>query len=314
MNMSLPVPTTVAERIERPGREFDPASLAEVWFQQTAVVRIAGAGAAAANPGLPGKLRGALGKALMRGASDDAIAGRPCPWRPACAFDVLFREQARFEGRHGVPKPYVTAVDRAGNDLDLKVTLFGFACDWMDSIRERLVEAARFGLPWRKLLSGNASSDRGTHPEIRGSWIATRESIPAGRAPEVVALQFLTGVDATGCDPLDDPATLIARLARRIDGLARWQDAVVPGHVWEALAPVWKDLHYSVGLREGTHERYSKRQGRIIRNADLVGHIGIEGDLEPVWPLLKLGEQVHIGRGATAGRGRFALRHSDVYL
>ena len=306
----MSLPATVAERIERPGREVDPASLAEGWFQQTAVVRIAGAGSAAGNTGLPGKLRGALGKALMKGASDAAIAGQPCPWRPACALDVLFREQARFAGRHGVPKPFVIAADRAGSDLDLQVTLFGFACDWMDSVRERLVEAVRFGLPWRKLLVGDAPG----RPVIRASWVVTRDGAPPGRAPEAVVLRFLTGVDAAGCDPLDDPATLIARLARRIDGLARWQDTRIPDPVWEALAPVWKDLRYTVDLHESVHERYSERQGRTFRNVGLMGRIGIAGDLEPIWPLLRLGEHVHIGRGATAGRGRFELRQSDVSL
>ena len=304
------LPTTVAERVAHPGRELDPASLAESWFQQTAVVRIAGAGPAADNPGLPGKLRGALGKVLIRGASDAAIAGRPCPWRPACAFDVLFREQARFGGRHGVPKPYVTAIDRAGSDLDLKITLFGFACDWMDSVRDRLVEAARFGLPWHRLLARKATGA----PEIRAHWISTREGAPAGRAPESVALSFLTGVDAAGCDPRDDPATLVARLARRVDGLARWQDARIPDAVWMALAADWKRLRYSVELNEGTHERFSSRQRRTIRNTDLTGRIVVGGDIQSVWPLLRIGEHVHIGRGATVGRGRFELCEPNAHL
>ena len=303
-------PISLAERIENPQRELDPVSLAEGWFQQTAVVRVAGAGPAAGRDDLPGKLRGAIGKALMRGASDAAIAGQACSWRPACALDVLFREQARFEGRHGVPKPWVTAADRIGCDLDFKVTLFGFACDWMDSVRERLVEAARFGLPWRRLLEQPAAAK----PSVKASWIETFDGAAPERAPEAVVLQFLTGVDAAGCDPRDDPSTLIARLARRIDGLARWQDASVPAPVWEALAPVWKGLHYSVHLREGAHWRHSRRQDRTIRNTDLLGFVEVAGDLEPVWPLLRLGEHVHIGRGATAGRGRFELRAPDALL
>ncbi len=297
----------LASRIGNPARELDPTALAEAWFQQTVVLRIAGAARAAEHPGLLNKLRGSLGNALMKGASVEAAAGRPCPWQPACAFDVLFREQARFEGRHGVPKPWTVAADRAGLDLDLRLTLFGFACDWADSVRERLAEAVRSNLPWRFLLGPGAPE----RSEIRSSRIETLKGLRPVPAPEAVVLHFITGVDAAGSDPRDDPATLVARLARRIDGLARWQDAAIPAASWEVLAELWRHLHYSAGFTEGLHRRYSRRQGRAIRNADLAGRLEISGCLDPVWPLLRLGEHVHIGRGATAGRGRYRLLRPD---
>ena len=297
----------LAARIENPAREFDPAALAEAWFQQTVVLRLAGAARAAEYPGVLNKLRGSLGNALMKGASAEAAAGRPCPWQPACAFDVLFREQARFEGRHGVPKPWVVAADPAGPDLDLRLALFGFACDWTDSVRERLVEAVRFNLPWRFLLGPEASEG----PKILSNRIETLEGLRQLPAPEAVILHFITGVDAAGADPRDDPATLIARLARRIDGLARWQDAAIPAASWEALSEVWRRLHYSEEFTEGLHRRYSHRQDRAIWNPDLAGRLEIAGCLQPVWPLLRLGEHVHIGRGATAGRGRYRLLRPD---
>ena len=293
----------LASRIGNPARELDPAALAEAWFQQTVVLRIAGAARATENPSLLNKLRGSFGNALMKGASVEAAAGRPCPWQPACAFDVLFREQARFQGRHGVPKPWIVAADRAGPDLDLRLTLFGFSCDWVDSVRERLAEAVRFNLPWRFLLGPEAPEGL----EIRSSRIETLKGLRPVPAPEAAVLHFITGVDAAGSDPRDDPATLVARLARRIDGLARWQDAAIPATSWESLSKVWRRLHYSAELTEGLHRRYSRRQDRAIRNADLTGWLEISGCLDPVWPLLRIGERVHIGRGATAGRGRYRL-------
>lgn len=309
MSLGSLVSENIVERIKQPVREIDLLTLAEEWFQQTAIVRIAGASHMAEFSGLPNKLRGALGRVLMRGASEEAIAGRPCPWQPVCALDVFYREQARFEGRHGVPKPFVISVDRVGLDLDLKVSVFGFACDWMDSIRESLVVAARTGLPWHKMLA--RENDQKFKPVIRGCWVLTIEGVPTVQAPQSVALQFVTGVDATGCDPLENPSTLIARLARRIDGLARWQDSRLHSDAWAGLAPHWKGLHYNVKFRSGVVKRHSKRQSQIFKNNDLVGCVEIHGNLEPVWPLLRLGALVHVGRGATAGRGRYVLTSPD---
>ena len=66
---------------------------------------------------LMNRVRRAPGRMLMTGASAEAIAGKPCPWQPPCALDLLFREHARIGGRHGIPKAWVLAFDRRGFDL-----------------------------------------------------------------------------------------------------------------------------------------------------------------------------------------------------
>lgn len=89
-------PGEIRARLLAPAREATLEELAECWFVETIQVTVNGYGKLAADPGLPGRIRGAFGKALMAGASDEALAGRPCTFDPPCAFEALFRKQGRM--------------------------------------------------------------------------------------------------------------------------------------------------------------------------------------------------------------------------
>jgi hypothetical protein len=54
-------------------------------------------------------------------------------------------------------------------------------------------------------------------------------------------------------------------------------------------------------------ERYSGRQDRRIKMGGLVGDIAFSGDLLPFMPLIKAGEVVHVGKGATFGLGKYSV-------
>lgn len=266
-----------------------------------------GFGAVASHMRLLSKVRGALGDALMTGASEQAIAGKPCPWTPPCALDVLFREQARV-GRHGIPKPFVLSAMRARNDLVVRLTLFGFACEWTHVVAERLSEALRHKVRWGDVAKGLFLPK----PTIGALDVRTIEGLALQPAPGGVRLEFATPFDADGEDARDTPSTVIARLARRIDGLARWQDASIVPSLGE-LAPVWTGLEYQTEFRQaGPVSRGSRRQDRWISNATLTGSVEITGDLLPVWPLIRIGETCHAGRGAVIGLGRYGVVNSVV--
>ncbi len=54
--------------------------------------------------------------------------------------------------------------------------------------------------------------------------------------------------------------------------------------------------------------RYSARQGRNMEWPGVIGHLRWRGRaLADLWPLLKFGEMVQIGKGATLGFGRYAM-------
>lgn len=290
--------------LANPARTVTPADLAAQWFHQTARVRLAGFRQLADRPEVLNKVRGALGRALMESASVEAVAGRPCPWTPPCALDVFYREQMRI-GRHGLPKPLVLFAERSRLDLVLGCTVFGFACDWSTAVLDRLVAAARTTVEW-----GRAAPDLALNPpEISRASLGTVEGLEVDddNVPEAVMLHFVTPVDASATDPLDEPHSLIGRLARRIDGLARWQDTVLDID-WAAMDDIWRGLDYDVsGLRRTTLGRHMGRSGPNVKAMTLTGTLGIAGDLRPLWPLLLIGRTCHIGRGAVQGLGRYEL-------
>ncbi len=54
-------------------------------------------------------------------------------------------------------------------------------------------------------------------------------------------------------------------------------------------------------------QRYSARQEQKINIGGFVGGITFEGNLTPFLPLLKAGETMHVGKGATFGLGRYKM-------
>jgi hypothetical protein len=55
-------------------------------------------------------------------------------------------------------------------------------------------------------------------------------------------------------------------------------------------------------------ERYSSRQKRKIQMGGLVGNVDYFGEINPYLPLLKMGEIIHIGKGAVFGLGKYQIQ------
>ncbi|MDF9408715.1 CRISPR system precrRNA processing endoribonuclease RAMP protein Cas6 [Pelotomaculum isophthalicicum JI] len=101
---------------------------------------------------------------------------------------------------------------------------------------------------------------------------------------------------------------LIRNLLRRLSSLAYFH------HDWEL------DLDFA-GLIERAAEvrlikndtrwvdweRYSSRQENKMNLGGVVGRVEYEGDLGEFMPLLRLGELVHVGKGAVFGMGKFII-------
>lgn len=294
--------SAIAHRLASPARHLPLAALGDTWVQATISARIAGHGVLARDLALLRRIRGGIGDILLESASADAIAGRPCPWDPPCALDILFREQGR-KGQHGIPKPYVLAAERSGRDLTVRMTLFGFAVDWAAAATHALVATLQHRIAWRAqrpdlFLPKHAVTDVS---------LTSSEGLRLPPPRDAAEIEFLTPMNAEGDDPVERPATLFVRLARRIAGLALWHDIAVEED-WPRLAAAWDAVRYDLGfLRRGERARHSGRLGKSFSVETVTGVLRMT-DLAPeLWPLLALGQETHVGKGASEGFGRFAL-------
>jgi hypothetical protein len=282
------------------------------WFHSVIVLRCRGMQALADDPAVPGKLRGAWGRQLHLAASAEAQAGQPCPWRPACAYDVFFRTQGHVTPALEIPKPYVFGLFGDGADLVVRLTLFGFATDWTEAAAEALIRACRDKLSLGRLLDVTD----------RAFW--SEEGVAVGEAVSALLLAFETPLNirrkeapkvgrqiAAGHGQPEDGdigfETLATSLANRVSGLARWQDAAVDAD-FRRLKELARGCRTQVADRvpEGWR-RFSRPQQQWIKMSGRRRLMLIEGALGPFMPLLAIGETTHVGSHVSLGMGRYAL-------
>lgn len=295
----------LVEVLRQPQQRVGLADLPQMWQAAQVHIVLPGLAGLAGSLVLLNRLRGAFGRRLMQGASAPALAGQPCPWSPPCALDVLFREQVRL-GKHGLPKPFVLALDAQAGGLVISLTLFGFAVDWSGVAAHALASAVQHDVDWQAVAEGRFV------PQGQIADLVVAEAplppIPGDVGADSASLHFVTPFDTTGDDPFDRPATVIGRLARRVDMMARWMGLAVDAD-WPALADLWHGLDYDVGglRRCSPLHRQSGRTGHAFDQPLAEGVLHIVGPLAPLWPILQLGQATHAGRGAANGLGRYRL-------
>src|SRR5574338_320432 len=254
-------------------------------------------------------LRGAFGRALRRLA---------CMTRqPECGGCGLIRTcPYAIE-----PPPWRGATLDAGDRLAFGLTLFGRALAqqplvllaWQHALgrgvgagegRARLLRVVQEQAAGERVL---LDAERGTAEPAEGEAPA-----PPARVPEAVTLRFVTPLRlqdngrALGPDQVD-ARRLVVHLARRASLLAEFHGQGAPGFDFQALA------NHAATLAEARHltwrdwTRYSSRQGQKMQLGGLVGEWTLSGDLAPLWPLLHLGQWLHVGKEAAFGLGRYEL-------
>lgn len=243
--------------------------------------------------------RGALGHALLEQASPEAREGRPCPWRPACALDVLWRERPFTTGM-SLPKPVNFAVEPGRESTDLVIRLFGLATGWSNTVAEAAVRAVRAGIRARNgSVVPAAVTDVGTE-EIAGL------SVPSATFTHIVFHTPLRWRSQASCD--FDPGLFLTMLGNRISGLARWHGVLLRAPWQEvrsrALDLQWNlDAFHPVGM--------VRRSGRQMRNFSTdawSGQIDIAGNLDFLGDLLLLGSLTGAGSNAALGLGAYGLK------
>lgn len=101
---------------------------------------------------------------------------------------------------------------------------------------------------------------------------------------------------------------LIRSLLRRLSSLAYFH------HGWEPALDFTGLIERAAAVRlvqDRTRwvdwERYSSRQDSKMNLGGIVGRVAYEGELDEFLPLLRLGELVHVGKGAVFGMGKIVI-------
>lgn len=105
-----------------------------------------------------------------------------------------------------------------------------------------------------------------------------------------------------------DFSLLVRALLRRISDLTRFHcdaELVLDYGQWIALAE--KVQTRAMNTRWYDWERYSLRQDQRMKLGGLVGDVVFTGDIEPFMPLLRLGADLHVGKGTGFGLGRYEI-------
>jgi hypothetical protein len=128
---------------------------------------------------------------------------------------------------------------------------------------------------------------------------------------ERVTLDFLTPTRLRqDADLVVQPAfsTLATALLRRLSVLAEAHCSGPPlADAKAILAAVQEVRVVKSNLRWHDWERYSARQQARMSLGGFVGRVTFEGSLTPWWPLLRIGEVLHVGKGTAFGLGQYRL-------
>jgi CRISPR-associated endoribonuclease Cas6 len=303
-------PGEVGARLNAPSAIVDAPGLAAIWRRGIVTFRLRGLAPLIVDVGLAGRIRGALGTRLALSASAPALSYRPCPWNPPCAFEALWRKQGCLNSGFEHASPWVLDLDVVRGDLEVTLTLFGFANDWLAAAVEAIAAALAHDVDWRGRTGLFVP-----RIEVVGRRVVETLGIAPPPPATNFVLEFISPLVLTGVDPRERPAILLTGLGQRLEALARWHDVTLgPAFERRALSVRVCDLDYRFrNCDTVSWTRGSRRQDRAIPMRGLIGIMEIGGvsisDAE-LGLLLALGATCHIGADVAFGCGRYAL---DLY-
>lgn len=286
--------------------------------------------------------RGLIGRSLRRTV---CVTRQPvcdgCLLRPQCVYSVFFESPPASEATarryNALPHPFVLEPDldgrRAiapGEPLGLGITLIGRAAELLPYLVHTLQRAGERGLG-REGGRFRLAGVRHERAPGSGHWVPVYdaaagvlqalEPAPAApvRCPQPLRLRLQTPLRLkrrgcfVGAHQLT-PADLLGTLATRVALLA---ELYHPGSATlarervnaaiDSLTIGERDLHWY----EWT--RWSSRQQTHMRFGGLLGRLTLEGPgLEALWPLIRLGQWLHVGKATSFGLGAYRIvQHGD---
>jgi hypothetical protein len=252
-----------------------------------------------------------------------------------------------LRGANRIPPPYTLEPPldwrqelEASELLTFHLLLFGNAIRYFPYLLAAFRELERCGLGERRipcrLVDARALPPSGEkvplYDAAAGRLLGNQPSPPSARdwlvgmpsATPTLTLHFLTltrlkykGRFLEEAPPFH---VVVRTLLRRVSSLSYFYG----GQRWETDYRGWIEKAKQVEMTEAhvswvDWERYSTRQQQRMNLGGLVGQVTYRGDastglstgLTPFLPLLRLGELVHVGKGAVFGNGQYRMEMGD---
>jgi len=278
-------------------------------------------------------LRGSFGTIFQRSVCDPNCPGAArCVRREICAYAMLFEPQWRLEGdRHGVtdaPRGFLFRPTQhpdpnfgPGQPLHFELRLFGQAIEVIPFFLNAFHAMASCGLrgvPTRLISvlsldwSGSVCAELVAGGKVAHGTPRTLRMIdlalpPAPSGPFGIRFITPTWLRHERRDELvPSLAALLCRVRDRLSFLSQLyelQDWSANFGAIKALARETRTLESCGQWFEDS--RRSSRTGQVMPLAGFVGEVLYTGLSPALWPLLMLGQEVHVGRHAVWGNGGY---------
>ena len=274
---------------------------------------------------------------------------RSCPLKAGCPYALVFESEPpegseALRNYESIPRPFILEPPleekteyAPGEPLVFSLVLIGRAAGLLPYFIVTLDEFARRGIGRGRRpftvgritavnpLTGDSAviyehTDRVVRPRdlsvtAKDVWAVADEEATAGNGFSALKIRFLTPTRLTfEGRPVQVPEfhTIVRNLLRRISSLCYFHQ----GFAYEAdFQTVIREAARVELVEDRTRwfdwERYSSRQTRKVPLGGFVGEAEYRGPSGIFWPLLRLGELVHAGKGAVFGQGKFIVEKTQ---
>ncbi|MDT8439590.1 MAG: CRISPR system precrRNA processing endoribonuclease RAMP protein Cas6 [Wenzhouxiangellaceae bacterium] len=278
--------------------------------------------------------RGMLGHALKQAVCTTGLPEcQPCRLVNVCPYPAIYEARPSLEPHilrryPQAPGPFVLRASpggevREGDTLSIEILMFGrHIADLPLVVRALLLAAqggigeARIPLRLARMMSVDADGARApiSIDELDQHQPSDLPVAANDAPPRALALEFASPLRLRVQNRYLQPADLRFRdlfssLLRRYSALATFYGAGEPelnfrGLVQRSEAVTLKRVH----LAWHDLARHSSRQRKKIPMGGLVGRVALSGEaLAACWPLLWLGQWLHVGKGVNMGLGQYTI-------
>jgi len=281
-------------------------------------------------------LRGGFGYAFKKVVC--ALKNQDCPaclLKEKCLYSYVFETPPPANTRimrkyKAAPHPFIIEpplerqrIYKPGAEFQFGLILIGRAIDYLPYFIYTFDELGRTGIGKGKagfdLVSVNCNGDQiydsqtKTLKPIDIPQPGVERSLPFSLQPSALCLSFLTPTRIQYNEHLTldlEFHILVRNLLRRLSLLYYFHCNGDPSN-WDFKGMIEKAKEVKVkkeNLRWYDWERYSGRQETRMKMGGFVGEITFEGEIEPVIPLIRMGEVLHVGKGTSFGLGKYEIR------